>query len=38
MIDINAGLRFNFGDRFVLRVEGGLHTMLYYGATAGIMF
>ncbi len=38
MVDINAGLRFNFGDRFVLRFEGGLHTMLYYGATAGIMF
>jgi|GEM_PF-1388857 len=38
MVDINAGLRFNFGDRFVVRVEGGLHTMLYYGATAGIMF
>jgi hypothetical protein len=38
MIDINAGLRFNFGDRFVVRVEGGLHTLIYYGATAGIMF
>lgn len=38
MVDINAGLRFNFGDRFVLRFEGGLHTLLYYGATAGIMF
>lgn len=38
MIDINAGLRFTFGDRYVMRVEGGLHTLLYYGATAGVMF
>lgn len=38
MVDLNAGLRFNFGDRFVLRFEGGLHTMLYYGAALGIMF
>lgn len=38
MIDINAGLRFNFGDRLMLRVEGGLHTMVYYGAAVGIMF
>lgn len=38
MVDVNAGLRFNFGDRAVLRVEGGLHTLLYYGASLGIMF
>lgn len=38
MVDINAGLRFNFGDRAVLRVEGGLHTMLYFGGALGIMF
>lgn len=38
MVDLNAGLRFNFGDRAVLRLEGGLHTMLYYGGTLGIMF
>jgi hypothetical protein len=38
MVDINVGLRFNFGDRFVVRVEGGLHTMLYYGASAGFNF
>ncbi|MBN2799635.1 MAG: hypothetical protein JXX28_10855 [Deltaproteobacteria bacterium] len=38
MVDMNAGLRFNFGDRAVLRLEGGMHTMLYYGATMGIMF
>lgn len=38
MVDINAGLRFNFADRVVLRIEGGLHTMIYGGAALGIMF
>jgi hypothetical protein len=38
MVDINLALRFNFGNRAVLRVEGGLHTLVYYGATLGIMF
>jgi hypothetical protein len=38
MVDINVGLRFNFGDRVVIRFEGGLHTMLYYGASAGFSF
>ena len=38
MVDINGALRFNFGDRAVLRIEGGLHTLIYYGATFGIMF
>jgi hypothetical protein len=38
MIDLNGSLRFNFGNRVVLRVEGGLHSMIYYGATLGIMF
>jgi hypothetical protein len=38
MVDFNMGLRFNFANRFVLRLEGGLHTMLYYGASAGFQF
>ena len=38
MVDINTGLRFNFGDRAVLRIEGGLHTLVYWGGTLGIMF
>jgi hypothetical protein len=38
MVDVNAGLKFNFGDRAVLRLEGGLHTLIYYGATLGIKF
>ena len=38
MVDINAGLRFNFGDRVVWRVEGGLHDLLYVGSSLGLMF
>ncbi len=38
MVDINAGLRFNFADRIMLRIEGGLHTMIYGGAALGVMF
>ncbi len=38
VLDLNASLRFNFGNRVVLRVEGGLHNLVYYGATLGIMF
>jgi hypothetical protein len=38
MVDVNTGLRFNFGDRIVFRAEGGLHTLIYMGATAGVMF
>lgn len=38
MVDVNAGLKFNFGDRVTLRVEGGLHTLLYYGGSVGVRF
>jgi hypothetical protein len=38
LIDVNVGLNFNFGDRVVARVEGGLHTMLYYGGSVGVVF
>jgi hypothetical protein len=38
IVDVNLGLRFNFGDRVVLRVEGGVHTLLYYGASLGFRF
>ena len=38
MLDVNIGLRFNIADRFVMRFEGGLHDMFYFGGTAGIMF
>jgi hypothetical protein len=36
-IDINTGVRFNFADRVVLRFEGGLHSIFYYGMAIGIM-
>lgn len=38
MIDVNLGLKFNFGDRVVARVEGGLHNTLFYGGSVGVMF
>lgn len=38
MLDINLPLRFNFGDRLVMRVEIGLHHVIYDGGTLGVMF
>lgn len=38
MVDINTGLRFNIADRLAFRFEGGLHSVMYYGASAGVMF
>ena len=38
ILDVNAGLRFSFGDRAAIRFEGGLHTMVFWGATASVMF
>lgn len=38
MVDFNLGLKLNFGNRVVLRLEGGLHTMLFYGASLGFRF
>ena len=38
MVDVSTGMRFSFGDRAVFRLEGGLHTLLYLGATAGVVF
>ena len=38
MVDVNAGLRMNFADRYVMRFEGGLHSLVYFGTTAGVMF
>ncbi len=38
IIDFNLGLKFNFADRAHLRLEGGLHTLLYYGAAFGLSF
>ena len=38
MVDINASLRFNIADRVSIRMEGGLHTMVYYGLSVGVAF
>lgn len=38
MVDVNGGLRFTFGDRVSWRLEGGLHTMLYYGTALAVRF
>jgi hypothetical protein len=38
LVDINVGLRFNFGDRFVVRLEGGFQDMIYGGGAIGLMF
>lgn len=37
MVDIDAGVRFDFGDRVMLRIDGGLHTLLYYGTSIAVM-
>lgn len=37
VVDINAGLRFNIADRTALRVEGGLHDLLYIGGSVAVM-
>lgn len=38
MVDVNTGLRFRFGERVSWRLEGGLHTLLYYGTSLGVSF
>lgn len=38
VLDINLGLKFNFADKFHVRAEGGLHTLLYWGFAAGMSF
>jgi hypothetical protein len=38
MVDIHLGLRLNFANRVVIRLEGGLHSMLFYGVTIGYRF
>ncbi len=38
MVDVNTGLRFNVADRLAFRLEGGLHSVVYYGLSAGVMF
>lgn len=38
MVDVNFGLKFNFANHAVLRLEGGLHDALYLGGALGGRF
>jgi hypothetical protein len=38
IVDVNAGIRMNFANRVVMRFEGGLHTLVYFGGSVGYMF
>lgn len=38
ILDVNVGIRFNFSDRASLRLEGGVHDLIYGGAALGITF
>ncbi len=38
ILDVNLGVRFNVNDHASIRVEGGLHDMLYLGGSLGITF
>ena len=38
IVDISAAVRFNFGDQANLRIEGGLHDMIYGGVAMGVVF
>ena len=38
MIDVTLGLQLNFADRAHIRLEGGLHDMLFYGISGGGRF
>ena len=38
MIDLSLGFRVNFADRANIRIEGGLHDMIYFGNAIGGVF
>ncbi len=38
VVDINAGVKFHINDRASIRLEGGLHNLLYGGGALGIVF
>ena len=38
MVDISASARINFANRGNIRIDGGLHTMLYWGVAGGVVF
>ncbi len=38
MVDITGSARINFGGRGTLRIDGGIHTLLYWGIAGGVVF
>lgn len=38
LLDVNAAVKFDINHRANIRLEGGVHTMLYGGASLGIIF
>lgn len=38
IVDVNLGIRFNINDHASIRLEGGLHDLIYGGAAVGITF
>ena len=38
LVDINMGMRFTIAQQATIRLEGGLHDMLYLGSSVGVVF
>lgn len=38
ILDINAGIKFHINERANIRLEGGLHNLLYAGGAVGVVF
>ncbi|MFT4626653.1 MAG: hypothetical protein ACI8PZ_005330 [Myxococcota bacterium] len=38
IVDATGALRLTLGERASIRLEGGLHTVLFYGISAGVVF
>jgi hypothetical protein len=38
ILDFTGSARINFADRANLRIDAGLHGLLYYGMAAGAVF
>lgn len=38
ILDLNLGVKFLFAERGFIRFEGGIHTLLFYGMSAGYRF
>lgn len=38
MVDLSASARVNFADHFHIRIDGGLHDVLFVGSSLGVVF